>query len=39
MAKRKRQQDIKMRITEGRGSGIGKEYVSWIKIKDVSFTY
>lgn len=36
MAKRKRQQDIKMRITEGRGSGIGKEYIPWIKIQDVA---
>ncbi len=36
MAKRKREQNIKTRISEGRGSGIGKLYIPWIKIQDVA---
>lgn len=36
MAKRKREQNIKTRISEGRGSGIGKDYIPWIKIQDVA---
>lgn len=35
MAKRKRIQDIEKLLKEGRGSGVGREYLPWIKIQDV----
>lgn len=36
MAKRKREQNIQTRTSEGRGNGIGKDYIPWIKIQDVA---
>jgi hypothetical protein len=38
MAKRKREKDIEKMIIEGRGSGVGKEYLPWIRIQDVAST-
>ncbi|MFL0164767.1 TnsA endonuclease N-terminal domain-containing protein [Candidatus Clostridium helianthi] len=34
--KRERTKDIDKMLREGRGSGIGKEYLPWIKIQDVA---
>lgn len=36
MSKRKRTSKIDKWIKEGRGSGIGSDYVPWLKIQDVS---
>lgn len=36
MAKRDRKKDFKKLIKEGRGTGIGKEYIPWIRIQDVA---
>ncbi|MBY6838326.1 heteromeric transposase endonuclease subunit TnsA [Clostridium botulinum] len=36
MAKRERKKDIEKLIKEGRGTGIGKEYIPWIRIQDVA---
>ena len=36
MAKRKRIQNIETRLKEGRGTGIGEDYIPWIKIQDVA---
>lgn len=36
MAKRKRTKNIEKMLEEGRGSGIGKEYIPWITIQDVA---
>lgn len=35
MAKRKRTQNTEAMLKEGRGRGVGKEYIPWIKIQDV----
>lgn len=35
MAKRMRTDDIKKRLKEGRGIGVGQEYKPWIRIQDV----
>lgn len=36
MSKRKRTPEIEQWIKEGRGSGIGINYKTWLKIQDVS---
>ena len=36
MSKRKRTPEIEKWIKEGRGSGIGINYKTWLKIQDVS---
>jgi len=36
MSKRKRISEIETWIKQGRGSGIGVDYKSWLKIQDVS---
>lgn len=36
MAKRERKKDIEKMIKEGRGTGIGKDYLPWIRIQDVA---
>ena len=36
MAKRERTKDIERMIKEGRGNGIGKNYIPWIRIQDVA---
>ncbi|MBY7008391.1 heteromeric transposase endonuclease subunit TnsA [Clostridium botulinum] len=36
MAKRDRKKDFEKLIKEGRGTGIGKEYIPWIRIQDVA---
>lgn len=36
MAKRERSKDIEKMIKEGRGTGIGKDYLPWIRIQDVA---
>lgn len=36
MAKRERSKDIEKMLREDRGSGIGKEYLPWIRIQDVA---
>lgn len=36
MAKRDRKKNVEKLIKEGRGTGIGKEYIPWIRIQDVA---
>lgn len=36
MAKRQRAKDIERMIKEGRGNGIGKDYIPWIRIQDLA---
>ncbi|EEP55107.1 TnsA endonuclease N-terminal domain-containing protein [Clostridium butyricum] len=36
MAKRERSKDIEKMIKEGRGTGIGKDYIPWIRIQDIA---
>ena len=36
MAKRERKLNVEKLIKEGRGLGIGSEYIPWLKIQDVA---